>query len=133
MLVVCIYTAPFRGVWFFFRPTMGGVLDCSHGTSDEEVDVSTHVGPIDKPFHRMTIKELEYTVQHDKRSFERAQRERLAQRPDRGITSLRNVSTGAGKTKEACKKINDNGSVQPMSTISSVKERKRVGQRVAEV
>ena len=49
------------------------------------------------------------------------------------IASLRNVSTGAGKTKEACKKINDNGSVQPMSTITSVKERKRVGQSVAEV
>ena len=108
---------------------MGGVLDCSYGGADAETDVSKHVGPIDKPFHKMTIKELEYTVMYDKRSFERNQKIRFAQRQDGVMTNLNNVSTGAEKDKESGKEL-----LQTASKVTPIAERRRSSSlRIAEV
>ena len=99
---------------------MGGVLDCSYGGADAETDVSKHVGPIDKPFHKMTIKELEYTVMYEKRSFERNEKIRFAQRPDGAIINLHNVSTGAEKGKDSRKESSlPGGTVERKRTPSS--------------
>ena len=57
-------------------PDMGGMLDCSHDAYDDEVDVTNHVGPINKPYHKMTIRELEYSVRYDKQEHARMMRRR---------------------------------------------------------
>ena len=44
---------------------MGGVLDCSADPM-EEMDFSNLTGPIVKPLHAMSIKELVYNVQIEK-------------------------------------------------------------------
>ena len=46
---------------------MGGVLDCSADPLEGEIDLSTMEGPILKPFHAMSIKELAYNVDFEKR------------------------------------------------------------------
>ena len=50
---------------------MGGMLDCSAAV-DDEVDVTSHTGPIHKPFHRMTLREIEYTVNCEKEQFKKS-------------------------------------------------------------
>jgi len=60
-------------------PDMGGMLDCSHDAYDDEVDVTNHVGPINKPYHKMTIRELEYSVRYDKQEYARTMRRREGQ------------------------------------------------------
>ena len=47
---------------------MGGMLDCSAGVEDE-IDVANHSGPIKKPFHRMTIREIEFSVKKEKQQW----------------------------------------------------------------
>ena len=54
---------------------MGGMLDCSAGVEDE-IDVANHSGPIKKPFHRMTIREIEYTVKYEKQQFNKSLEEK---------------------------------------------------------
>ena len=44
---------------------MGGVLDCSADPL-EDLDLSNLTGPITKPLHAMSIKELVYNVQYEK-------------------------------------------------------------------
>lgn len=44
---------------------MGGVLDCSADPM-EDLDFSNLTGPIVKPLHAMSIKELVYNVQYEK-------------------------------------------------------------------
>ena len=44
---------------------MGGVLDCSADPLEGEVDFSNMEGPIVKPFHAMSIRELAYNVKYD--------------------------------------------------------------------
>lgn len=46
---------------------MGGVLDCAANPLEGEIDLSTMEGPILKPFHAMSIKELAYNVDFEKR------------------------------------------------------------------
>ena len=46
---------------------MGGVLDCSADPFEGEIDLSTMEGPIVKPFHAMSIKELAYNVEYEKK------------------------------------------------------------------
>ena len=38
----------------------------------DEIDVANHSGPIKKPFHRMTIREIEYTVKYEKQQFNKS-------------------------------------------------------------
>jgi hypothetical protein len=45
---------------------MGGVLDCSADPLEGEIDLSKLDGPILKPFHAMSIKELAYNVEFSK-------------------------------------------------------------------
>lgn len=58
---------------------MGGMLDCSAGVEDE-IDVANHSGPIKKPFHRMTIREIEYTVKYEKQQFNKSLEEKKLSR-----------------------------------------------------
>ena len=44
---------------------MGNVLDCSADPLEGELDLSTLDGPIMKPFHAMSIRELAYNVKYD--------------------------------------------------------------------
>ena len=46
---------------------MGGVLDCSADPLDD-MDFSSLTGPIVKPLHAMSIKELVYSVQYEKKT-----------------------------------------------------------------
>ena len=45
---------------------MGSVLDCSADPLDGDVDFSNQSGPIKKPLHAMTIKELAYNINYEK-------------------------------------------------------------------
>jgi hypothetical protein len=58
---------------------MGGVLDCSADPL-EDMDFSNLTGPIVKPLHAMSIKELVYNVQYEKN----ADLERFAKSHDPG-------------------------------------------------
>lgn len=62
---------------------MGGMLDCSAGV-DDEIDVANHSGPIKKPFHRMTLKEIEYTVKYEKLQFNKSLQEKKISRIQEG-------------------------------------------------
>ena len=62
---------------------MGGMLDCSAGV-DDEIDVANHSGPIKKPFHRMTLKEIEYTVKYEKLQFNKSLQEKKLSRIQEG-------------------------------------------------
>ena len=44
---------------------MGALLDCTSDASEREVDVAHHVGPIEKPLHMQSIKELQYSVRFE--------------------------------------------------------------------
>lgn len=52
---------------------MGGVLDCSADPIDD-IDFSNLTGPIVKPLHAMSVKELVYNIQYE----HKADLERLA-------------------------------------------------------
>ena len=45
---------------------MGGVLDCSADPTEGDIDFSALKGPIVKPMHAMTVKELAYNVAYHK-------------------------------------------------------------------
>ena len=59
------------------------MLDCSAGV-DDEIDVANHAGPIKKPFHRMTLKEIEYTVKYEKLQFNKSLQEKKLSRIQEG-------------------------------------------------
>ena len=68
---------------------MGGILDCSAAV-DDEVDVTSHTGPIHKPLHRMTLREIEYTVNYEKEQFKKSMQDKKLSRL-RGATPSSDV------------------------------------------